>query len=122
VAFNARWLLDATERFARRPLDALRLLGGGAVSALWCQIHADVIGRPIMQVADPMNVNVRGAAWFAAMHLGHLTLDQIAARSPTAQVFVPDPDAHATCAPLYAEFVQLARAQRGMYQRLNARP
>src|SRR5450759_632971 len=57
VAYNARWLLEATENFAGRPLDGLRLLGGGATSDLWCQIYADVIGRPIHQVADPVNVN-----------------------------------------------------------------
>src|SRR5665647_3551052 len=81
VAYNARWLLEATEKFAGRPLDGLRLLGGGATSDLWCQIHADVIGRPIHQVADPVNVNLRGAAWFAALHLGHLTLDEMISSS-----------------------------------------
>ena len=121
VALNARWLLDATEHFAGRPLDGLRLLGGGAISELWCQIHADVIGRPIMQVADPLNVNVRGAAWFAALHLGHLTLDEIARRAPTTCVFESNAGHHATYAPMYAEFTQIAKAQRGMYRRLNGR-
>ncbi|MGE0511043.1 MAG: FGGY-family carbohydrate kinase, partial [Acidimicrobiia bacterium] len=67
VAYNAAWLLEATEKFAGRPLHGLRILGGGAQSALWCQIHADVVGRPIGQTEDPMHVNVRGAAWFAAL-------------------------------------------------------
>jgi len=53
VAFNARWLLDAVEGFVRRPLPALRILGGGASSDLWCQIHADVLGRRIERVAEP---------------------------------------------------------------------
>lgn len=119
VAYNARWLLEATEKFAGRKLDGLRLLGGGAQSDLWCQIHADIIGRPIYQVADPVNVNVRGAAWFAAMHLGHLTHDEIGTRAPTARVFEPDPKGSAACAPLYSEFVRLARSQRPMYKRLS---
>ena len=121
VAYNARWLLEATEHFAGRPLESLRLLGGGAVSDLWCQIHADVIGRAIHQVADPLNVNVRGAAWFAAMHLGHLSLDEISNRAPTARVFEPSSAAGRIYAPLYAEFVRLAKSQRSMYRRLNAR-
>jgi len=112
--------LEATEHFAGRQLDGLRLLGGGATSDLWCQIHADVIGRPIMQVSDPVNVNVRGAAWFAALHLGHLTLDQIAASAPPAKVFDPVAANTALHAPLYAEFTRLAKAQRGMYKRLSA--
>lgn len=120
VAYNARWLLEATEKFAGRPLDGLRLLGGGAQSDLWCQIHADVIGRPIEQVVDPVNVNVRGAAWFAALHLGHLTLDDISSRAPTARVFEPSPTASVACNRLYTEFVRLAKAQRSMYKRLAA--
>lgn len=119
VAYNGRWLLEATEKFAGRPLDGLRLLGGGAQSELWCQIHADVIGRPIHQVSDPINVNVRGVAWFAAMHLGHITLADIAKRTPAARVFTPDASASSVHAPLYAEFVRLARSQRAMYRRLN---
>jgi xylulokinase len=119
VAYNALWLLAATEKFAGRQLDGLRLLGGGATSDLWCQIHADVIGRPIMQVSDPVNVNVRGAAWFAALHLGHLTLDEIAASAPSARVFEPIAVNTALHAPLYAEFTRLARSQRAMYKRLS---
>lgn len=119
VAYNARWLLEATEKFAGRPLDGLRLLGGGAQSDLWCQIHADVIGRPIHQVADPINVNVRGVAWFAALHLGHITMTDITSRTPAARVFTPDPTAAAAHVLLYAEFVRLARSQRSMYKRLN---
>src|SRR5450759_487718 len=119
VAYNARWLLEATEKFAGRPLDGLRLLGGGAPSDLWCRLHADVIGRPIHQVADPVNVNLRGAAWFAALHLGHLTLDEIAARAPTARTFEPSAQTAPTYARSYSEFVRLAKAQRQMYRRLN---
>jgi xylulokinase len=121
VAYNARWLLECVDSYAGRPLDSLRLLGGGAVSDLWCQIHADVIGRPIHQVADPMNVNVRGAAWFAAMHLGHISLDDVASRTPPARVFQPSAAAGAAYAPLYAEFTALAKSQRSMFKRLNAR-
>jgi xylulokinase len=119
VAYNARWLLEATEKFAGRPLVGLRLLGGGAASDLWCQIHADVIGRQVHQVADPVNVNLRGAAWFAALHLGHLSLDEIAARAPTARVFEPAAATARTFDRSYAEFVRLARSQRRMYRRLN---
>ncbi len=121
VAYNARWLLEVVDSYAGRPLESLRILGGGAVSDLWCQIHADVIGRPIHQVADPMNVNVRGAAWFAALHLGHIALDDVASRTPPARVFQPSVAAGAAYAPLYAEFTALAKSQRSMFKRLNAR-
>ena len=119
VAYNARWLLDATERFARKPLSSLRLLGGGAQSALWCQIHADVIGRPIEQVVDPVNVNVRGAAWFAALSLGHLGIGDVRSCRPVGTVFTPDPVSMRAYQPLMREFAAVYKQQRGMYRRLN---
>ena len=122
VAFNAAWLLEATEKFAGRPLDGLRILGGGAQSDLWCQIHADVVGRPIGRTADPMHVNVRGAAWFAALALGHLTMDDVARRAPAVSTFSPDPSAARVYAPMYQEFRRVYRQQKAMYRRLNGRP
>ncbi|MBK8734028.1 MAG: hypothetical protein IPL93_14595, partial [Actinomycetales bacterium] len=53
MAYNTRWLLDPVERFVGQLLDQLRFIGGGC-SDLWCQIHADVTGRRIERVADPM--------------------------------------------------------------------
>ena len=41
-----------------------------ASSDVWCQIFADVLDRPIDQVADPLSANVRGAAFVAAVGLG----------------------------------------------------
>ena len=119
VAYNARWLLEATESFAGRSLDGLRLFGGGATSDLWAQIHADVIGRPILRIDDSLDVNVRGAAWFAALALGHLTEAALAQTPPPATIFSPNPSASASYRPLYAEFTRLAKAQRSMFKRLN---
>jgi len=121
VAFNARWLLDAVEGFVRRPLPALRILGGGASSDLWCQIHADVLGRRIERVAEPTYSNLRGAALFAAMSLGKITLDDVRSLVRVTTTFEPDPDARATYEPMYAEFKRLYGQLHGGYARLNER-
>lgn len=121
VAYNARWLLEATESFVGQPLDGLRLFGGGATSDLWAQIHADVIGRTIRRIDDSFDVNVRGAAWFAALSLGHLTIDDLRRTPIAATNFVPDARAMTTYRPLYREFATLAKAQKSMYARLNGR-
>jgi len=34
----------------KRPMPVIRVLGGGAISDLWCQIHADILERRIEQV------------------------------------------------------------------------
>ena len=44
LAYNNRWVKAAAEAFIRRPIDQLRFSGGGALSDVWSQIHADVLG------------------------------------------------------------------------------
>ena len=120
VAFNARWLLDSVERFIKRPMPVLRILGGGAISDLWCQIHADILGRRIERVAEPMYANLRGAALFASMSLGNIDLAGAAARVRVDATFDPDPQARKVYAPMYAEYRRLYHRLHGMYARLNA--
>jgi xylulokinase len=120
VAFNARWLLDAVERFIKRPMPALRLLGGGVASDLWCQIHADILGRRIEQVAAPMYANLRGAAFFAGVSLGRLDLADVGRRVRVTRTFDPDPAARRVYEPMYSEYRRLYHRLHGVYARLNA--
>lgn len=120
VAFNTRWLFDAYEKFLRRPVPRLRILGGGAQSDLWCQIYADVLGRPVEQVADPRNAQLRGVALWARMCLGELRLEDVPALVPVAGTFAPSADA-STYARLYGEYRKLFGSLQGLYHRLNRR-
>ena len=119
VAFNARWLLDAVERFVGRRLPTLRILGGGAQSDLWCQIHADILGRRIERVADPVYASVRGAALFAAMSLGRVDIDEVRGLVRVTDTFEPGDNAISVYAPMYAEFKRFYGALHGSYARLN---
>jgi len=119
VAFNARWLLDAVEKFVRRPIPTLRIVGGGAQSDVWCQIHADVLGRRIERIEDPMYASVRGVGLFAAMSLGRLSFDDVRGMVRVADTFEPDPKAGAVYQPMYAEFKRFYGALQGSYARLN---
>ncbi|MDR1079139.1 MAG: hypothetical protein LBL55_10910 [Propionibacteriaceae bacterium] len=46
-AYELRLIVEAMEKVLGRPFEAIRLSGGGAKSPLWCQIQADVYGRPV---------------------------------------------------------------------------
>ena len=122
VAFNARWLLDAVERFIKRPMPVLRILGGGAVSDLWCQIHADILDRRIERVADPMYANLRGAAFFAAMSLGrHRACRRRGAGRASTATFEPEPRMRGRCTSRCTrEYRRLYHRLHGVYARLNA--
>ncbi|MGZ8765585.1 MAG: xylulokinase [Acidimicrobiia bacterium] len=119
VAYNSRWLHGAVERFARRRLDPIRFIGGGAQSDLWCQIHADVMDRTVERVAEPVYANLRGAALIAGIALGEVRSEQLRTIVETDATFVPDSRLRAIYDHLYREFPKLYRSQRAMFRRLN---
>ncbi|MCU0846915.1 MAG: FGGY-family carbohydrate kinase [Spirochaetes bacterium] len=119
VAFNSRWLLGYVESFIKRRFSHVNMIGGGANSDIWCQIYADVFNRKIQQVKDPIVANLRGAAFVASVALGHVTFDEIPDLVKISRVYEPDPDNRAVYDGLFREFVNIYRANRKMYSRLN---
>ena len=119
VAYNSRWLLTYVEQFIGRKLEAIRIIGGGARSRLWCQIHADVLGRRIQVVDEPVLANARGAAFQAAVALGHLKVEEIPSLVGIARTFEPDPRNRAVYDELFREFVNLYKANKAIFARLN---
>lgn len=112
VALNNAWLLDHVDKFAKRSTQSLRIVGGGAISALWCQIHADVTGVRIEQVADPMFAQLRGVALLAGVTLGRINRADIADRVPVQQRFDPNPENERIYARLRTEFPKIFKAHR----------
>ncbi len=121
VAYNDRWLHEAVEKFVGSRLDPIRVIGGGSLSALWCQIHADVMDRTIEQTGEPLNAGLRGAALAAAIALGAIQVEDVRALVPVAATFRPDPANRAAYDRLFAEFPGLYKAQKSMFARLNGR-
>jgi len=119
VAFNNRWLLAPVERFLKRRLDQITLVGGGANSDVWCQIFADVLQRPIRQMADPIQVNVLGAAFIAFMGLGWVRLEDIPRIVRYKAQYTPRPDLRNLYDRQFREFVELYKRNKAIYRRLN---
>ena len=121
VAFNSRWLLRPFEKFLGRSLDCINMVGGGAASNIWCQIFADVLNRPVRQVRDPIQANVRGAAFIAAVGLGIISYDDVPERTEYQREYQPTAahrDIYDTC---FREFVNIYRQNKAIYRRLNGR-
>lgn len=121
VAYNSRWLLEGVEKFTKRRLDPIRLIGGGAQSDLWCQIIADVCDRTIERVAEPLHAGLRGAALFAAIGLGEVSATEVRALIPLDGTFRPNIANRAVYDRLFGEFPGLYKAQKAMFGRLNGR-
>ncbi len=119
VAFNSRWLLDAVEKFAGRRFDSLAFIGGGANSDQWSQIHADVLGREIRQMDDPVLANVRGAALLTLIALDRISVDDIPAMVEVRRSFSPDGTTKDEYDLLFGEFVTMYKQTKGIFRRLN---
>ncbi len=119
VAYNARWLRDAVEKFCARKVEHLNFIGGGANSDVWCQIFADVLNCQIRQVREPVQANVRGVSLLAAVSLGWITADEIPAHVVLQNTFTPNSANRKLYDELFAEFLQIYRANKKMYARLN---
>lgn len=122
VAFNARWLLDYVEKFAKRELATLRILGGGAQSDLWCQIHADILNRRIERPMNAMHTNLRGVAFNIGMALGKLKLAEIPSMVKVDAVFEPNHSNRQTYDAMYAEFRKIYKSQKKMFRRKHFAP
>jgi xylulokinase len=119
VALNTRWLLRAVERFVGRRLDPLAFIGGGANSDVWAQIHADVTGRQIRQMVDPVLANVRGAGLLTFLALGRVKVEDVGAMVEVQATFEPDHSQAKIYDTLYPEFVNLYKSTKQIHKRLN---
>ena len=69
VAFAVRDLLERSQVATGAKAEVLRVSGGGAASAFWNQVKADVTGRPVQQVEVP-DAACLGAALLVAVGVG----------------------------------------------------
>jgi xylulokinase len=120
VALNARWMQHHVERFCRRRLEPVAFVGGGALSPLWGQIMADVLGRTVQRVGDPVHAGVRGAGLLGWLALGELAAEDLGGRATVAAVHEPRSEHARTYDKLFAAFRDLYKANRRLRGRLAA--
>ncbi|MEX0768229.1 MAG: FGGY-family carbohydrate kinase, partial [Microthrixaceae bacterium] len=120
VAFNSRWLLEAVEKFIDRPFPWINLVGGGGVSPVWAQIHADVMNRPIRRVEHPIRANARGAALLAGVALGTVDVNDLGSKVTVIEVHTPNPLNRQEYDRLYAGFRSIYKQNRSIHRKLNA--
>jgi xylulokinase len=121
VAYNTRWLLKYVEKLAGRRFKAINMVGGGALSAVWCQIFADVLQREIRQMKEPRYANVMGAAALALVAHKLITWEEIADKVVVNRIFQPQPANAPAYDRMFNAFLDIYRRNRRIYARLNGR-
>jgi xylulokinase len=92
VSYSARLVLDSLEASACLRPTEFNHSGGGAASDVWCQIRADVLGRPIRRL-KMLDAGVLGAALMAGTGIGVFSSLSDAAKKFVVldRVFKPNP-------------------------------
>ncbi|HEX8993068.1 MAG TPA: FGGY-family carbohydrate kinase [Anaerolineales bacterium] len=119
LAMNWRWLRGPADKLIGRPSQYWRLTGGGALSDVWSQIMADVVGIPMHRQAEPRNSNVIGMALLAFQRLGLVKLDDIPDMIQFDRVFTPDPKNRAVYDRMFAQFMAAKDKVRPVFHALN---
>jgi xylulokinase len=119
VALNARWLLDYTEKFAKKKFETLRVIGGGAQSDVWCQIYADVLNRSIERPTHAMHANIRGAAFGVALAQQKIDLNDVARLVKVEKTFMPNPRSREIYDSIYKNYIKIYGTQRKLFRALN---
>jgi sugar (pentulose or hexulose) kinase len=104
IAYEHRLVMDRVGQVTGQPIDEFILMGGGSHSALWCQIVADVHGKPVTRASTTEATNL-GAGILAASAVGWYDSVRQAADGMTATLerFGPSDTTHATYDRLYHE-------------------
>ena len=119
VAFNSRWLLKYVEKNTNTTAKEIRFIGGGANSTTWCQILADVLNRPILQMDDPIQANSRGSAILASLALGWISEKDISTLCKVKKIYQPSKNSAELYNDLFDTFVTIYERNKNIYQYLN---
>lgn len=86
-----------------QPINRLVVSDGGSRSRVWMQIVADVTGRPLQLLRDPVGSSA-GAAWVSLVGAGVIEWSDIAANVHIADTIVPTPAVTKLYDCVYADY------------------
>lgn len=120
VAFNLRWILDVLRSQGAR-IHRMCLIGGGARSAVWRQILADMYDMPLLRPHLDATATALGAAIAGGIGVGLFSDFSVAGRLiPVAEAEGPVREHSLRYAALYPVFQQTYTALKPVFDQLNS--
>ncbi len=119
VCLHMRWFLELQEKKIKTA-SVIRFVGGGALSAVTCQILSDTLGRRIQSIENPQNVGALGAAIVAGLGLGIYQSEKEATEAiPKGSLYEPRPETKKVYDRNYGVYTQLYRTNKKHFAALN---
>ncbi len=123
VALALRHVVTHADAIARRPVAEIRAMGGGTQNALWNQLKADVLQRPL-HILSFQETGALGAALLAGVGCGvYRSLEEtvaVAAEVIQAQAILPDAQQAARYDDLFDLYTQLYPQTQAIAHRLGS--
>jgi xylulokinase len=120
IAFNTRWLLNPVQKFMKRKVECMNIVGGGAQSDVWCQIFADILNFDIRQVQNPVCANACGAAWIGSVGMGEIDFPGVENLVKFKRIYTPDKANRGVYDDHFAIFQNIYKNMNGLYRHLNS--
>ncbi|MBO4901402.1 MAG: FGGY-family carbohydrate kinase [Lachnospiraceae bacterium] len=119
ICFHLRWMMECSGK--KVPVsDTVRFVGGGALSAVTCQILSDITGKRIETVEHAQDVGAIGAAMIAGVGMGVIpSLEEAGSYIRVEAVYTPDEKNRALYEKNYQVFKKLHGANAKLFRVLN---
>ena len=122
VTMHLKWIFDRISSCEEMPeIHSMRIIGGGAKSALWQQIFADIYGVPVLTVKNPGQAAALGLAVIAGTALDffpdYAIIHEI---QPADKTILPDPERHAFYSQLQEIYLRSVQCTQEINHRLAA--
>lgn len=119
VCFHLRWQLEAVGRKVATG-SVIRLVGGGALAPLTCQMMADVLGKRVEVVVEPQNAGAMGAAVMVALGSGYVAdINKVTEIIEVAKTYEPNNALTSIYTDLFGVFKDLYTNNKGSFAHLN---
>lgn len=120
ICYMLRWKIEIYQKETGNLLDSINVVGGGACSAPWMQIMANVLKIPVCVPFNPQFAGAIGTAYCALVGLGvYENFEEADHKIMKDKIFMPQSEHFATYDKLFNVFKQIYPSLKDLYETLN---